>query len=78
MEFTTWGGLAAPKGTPRVAIDRLNAALAKAITAHAVRERYAQFNAEVIHTTPEAFGEHLRSEADRLKAIVDRAQIKID
>ena len=57
--FNYWHGLAAPAGTPRAIVDRLNSAVAGAADSKRVRSVMTPFQT-VSTTSPEAFGELIR------------------
>ena len=46
IDMVVWNALFAPKGTPPEVVEKLNAALQKAITDPASRERFLQLGAE--------------------------------
>jgi tripartite-type tricarboxylate transporter receptor subunit TctC len=47
FQFSAWNGFFAPKGTPRPAIEKLNAALQKALDDEKVRRRLADIGADI-------------------------------
>jgi tripartite-type tricarboxylate transporter receptor subunit TctC len=53
FEVMSWSGLAAPHGTPRPIVDRLNAEIRRAIAVPDVRARLESFGGDVHATTPE-------------------------
>lgn len=61
-----WGGIFVPKGTPRPTIDRLNAAMAKALAAPELKEQFAQQGSEPAASTPDELQRLLREDYDRL------------
>jgi len=61
-----WGGIFVPKGTPRPTIDRLNAALVKALAAPELKEQFAQQGSEPAVSTVEELQVLLREDYDRL------------
>ena len=52
FQFSAWNALFAPAGTPKPVIEKLNAALAKALDDEAVRNRLIGLGADV--ATPRA------------------------
>ena len=74
----SWYGILAPAGTPREVIERLHGAIIKAIRQPEVAKRLAAEGAEVIGSTPEEFGAHIRSEIARVGAVVRAAGIRIE
>jgi len=77
-EAGSWYGIEAPAGTPRPIIDRLNAVMVKALRQPDVAKRLAADGAEVIGSTPEEFGAHIRSELARVEKVVRAAGIRIE
>jgi len=78
-EATAWFGYLAPAGTPREAIDRLNAEIAKALESPDVRDRLAPGGlSELPGGTPERFGELVKSEIAKWSRVVKESGAKID
>jgi tripartite-type tricarboxylate transporter receptor subunit TctC len=73
-----WYGVAAPAGTPREMIARLNAELVKILAMPDVRERYANEGSETAPTTPEQFGAFIRAEVEKWGKVVRAANVKVD
>ena len=69
-------GMAAPAGTPRPIIDKLNAALNAALATDEVRQRLAIEGAEPQPTTPEAYGAIIDREVAMWSDLVKAAGIK--
>ena len=69
-------GLAAPAGTPRPIIDKLNAALNAALATDEVRQRLAIEGAEPQPTTPEEYGAIIDREVTMWSDLVKAAGIK--
>jgi tripartite-type tricarboxylate transporter receptor subunit TctC len=69
-------GMAAPAGTPRPIIDKLNAALNAALATEEVRQRLAIEGAEPQPTTPEAYGAIIDREVAMWSDLVKAAGIK--
>jgi len=78
FEVTTWYGLLAPAGTPKPIITRLNAALGRAMHAPDLQERLAGLATEPVTSTPEEFGELIRSEMAKWGRVVRDAGLKAD
>jgi len=69
-------GMAAPAGTPRPIIDKLNAALNAALATDEVRQRLAIEGAEPQPTTPEEYGAIIDREVTMWSDLVKAAGIK--
>ena len=76
--FNTWVGLYAPKGTPRAAIERLNAETAKALADPSVSERLIELGLEPSGSTPQALAARTRSGYARMAKMIKDVGIKIE
>ena len=72
---TSWFGVLVPAATPRELIMKLNAELARTMSAPDVRDRLAADGAEPTTGTPEQFGAFLRAEINRWTKVVKDAGI---
>jgi tripartite-type tricarboxylate transporter receptor subunit TctC len=78
FESAAWFGFLAPRGTPRVPIDRLNKEIAAAVADPAVRTRFTDFGAEPIASTPEEFGRYISTEVARWREIITKGGVTLD
>jgi tripartite-type tricarboxylate transporter receptor subunit TctC len=65
---SAWNALFAPKGTPKPIIEKLNAALVKALDDETVRKRLLELGSDIpdkAHRTPQALAELVSKEVDR-------------
>ena len=69
-------GSVAPAGTPKEAVDALNAAALKALADPEVRDRLLALASLPVGGTPAAFGERLRSETEKWALVIRTAKIK--
>ncbi len=76
FDISVWYGVLAPTGTPRDIINRLNAELIKAVSAPDMKPRMALAGVEPLTSTPEEFGNFIRSEAARFDKVIKEAGIK--
>jgi tripartite-type tricarboxylate transporter receptor subunit TctC len=76
FEASVWHAFIAPRGTPRAAVDRLNAEIRKALESADVRERLVAVGAEVSPSSPEELGALVRSERARYEKLIREANIK--
>ena len=77
--ISVWHGLWAPKGTPRDAVARLNAAVLDALADPATRSKLAELAQELPppeQQTSEALGAYQRAEIEKWWPIVKEAGIK--
>lgn len=75
--FATWTGLVAPANTPPAIVDRLFKEITKALNQPAVRDSFAK-QAMVVkpNESPEAFRQFIKNEIDRIRKVVQAADIK--
>jgi tripartite-type tricarboxylate transporter receptor subunit TctC len=78
FETTSWVGLVAPAGTPRPVVDKLNGALAKILSTPDMKQRFDAQSAEIVASTPEQFGELIKSETAKWGRIIREKNIHID
>ncbi|HKB72806.1 MAG TPA: tripartite tricarboxylate transporter substrate-binding protein, partial [Burkholderiales bacterium] len=78
FETTSWVGAIAPAGTPRPVIDRLNGTLARILAAPDMKEKFEVQSAEIVASTPEQFGELIRSETAKWGRIIREKNIRVD
>jgi tripartite-type tricarboxylate transporter receptor subunit TctC len=77
-EFMTWYGLAAPAGTPRPIIDRLNADLRKAMASPEVMEKLANIGGDLTVNSPDEFTAMIKSEVGRWHKLAKDTNLKLD
>jgi tripartite-type tricarboxylate transporter receptor subunit TctC len=73
-----WLGLLVPAGTPMEAVQRLNAAAAKALKEPAVREKLAPQGLEVVAHSVEEFEKQYRADYEKFGKLIRELQIKLD
>jgi len=69
-EADSFHGIAAPRGTPREIVDRLNREINAALADPRLKARLADLGAEVLIGTPEDFGRYLAQEIDKWGRVV--------
>jgi tripartite-type tricarboxylate transporter receptor subunit TctC len=70
LNYTTWYGLNAPKGTPKAITDKLNAVLVKALADPNVQQRIQSVGFIAQSSTPEQFGAFVSDEVAKWQKIV--------
>ncbi len=75
-EVTSFAGLAAPRGTPRPVIARLNRELREILGEPEMHKRFIDLGGEVRPSSPEEMGRHIANEVAKWQRIV--AEKKID
>ncbi len=81
MDIPFWHGLWAPKGTSKIVIARLHAAVTDAFAEPALRQRLAELGHEIPSgdlRTPEALGTFHKAEIDKWWPIIKAANIKAE
>ena len=74
----TWSGVIAPAGVPRSIIERLNAAINRAIASQIFRDRFASIGDEPAGGSPEDFAEVIRSDSAKWGDVIRRAGARLD
>ena len=78
FEMTQWYGLMAPSKWPKANIAKLEAEAIKATRSAAVRDKLAADTALAVGNTAAEFDAFIKSEQERWKPVIARAQIKPD
>jgi tripartite-type tricarboxylate transporter receptor subunit TctC len=71
-EINTWNALLAPKGTPSVVVERLNAAIAQAMKSPDLIQRFEREGATPVTSTPEQLNSFIATEIVKWGKVVDR------
>jgi len=74
----TWSGVVAPAGLPRPIVDKLNAAINRAIQSPAFKDRFATIGDEPAGGTPEEFAALIASDSAKWGAVIKRAGIHLE
>jgi tripartite-type tricarboxylate transporter receptor subunit TctC len=72
---SSWSAVAAPAGTPKEIIARLNSELSAILKSPEIQEKSTSVGAVIIGGTPEQFGEYLKSEIAKFARVVKEAKI---
>jgi tripartite-type tricarboxylate transporter receptor subunit TctC len=78
-EAGSWYGLAAPKGTPREIVTKLNAETQRIFNDPAFREKFLapSFIFSVV-SSPEEFAERIRTESAKWGKVIKDANVKVE
>jgi len=71
-------GIYGPKGLPKEVVDKVNAAVRKALEDPAVKKRIEDTGSIVLGNTPEEFAEQIRAEFSVYKKVVESAKLQLD
>jgi tripartite-type tricarboxylate transporter receptor subunit TctC len=72
---SSWSAVAAPAGTPKEIITKLNGELNQILKLPDIQEKSAAVGADPVGGTPEQFGEYLKSEIAKFARVVKEAKI---
>ena len=78
VDVQQWYGFFAPAKTPKPVIDQLNKALNQVLSDKEVVKRMEEHGADVETSTPEKFGELVKTELAKWKGVVQRAKLTAD
>jgi len=77
-EADTWTGIFAPVGTPAPVAQKLSAALRKAMSVEAVRERYRGMGVQVMDMTQAEFAAYVRADYDKWLKVARDGNISVE
>jgi len=77
-EATAWFGVGMPKGSPRAAIDKLNAEINRALADPGMQKKLADLGGRPIPGTPEDFGRVMAEETARWEKVVKASGAKAE
>ncbi|HEX3164145.1 MAG TPA: tripartite tricarboxylate transporter substrate binding protein [Pseudolabrys sp.] len=74
----TWTGVIAPAGVPRPIVDKLNAAINKALTSESFKEKFAKIGDEPAGGTPEDFAATIKADSAKWGEVVRRSGARLE
>jgi tripartite-type tricarboxylate transporter receptor subunit TctC len=77
FEGYDWNGVFTPHGAPAAVVQKLNAAINKALISPQVTSRFAELNVESRPTTPEEFRAYVDAQMELWSRVVKDANIKL-
>ncbi len=77
-EVAGWYGVLAPAKTPRPIIDKLNTEIVRILHSPDVQNRLVADGSEAVGSTPEQFGNHIKSEVAKWGKVIREAGIKAE
>jgi tripartite-type tricarboxylate transporter receptor subunit TctC len=81
FQVVVWHGVYAPRGTPREALDKVNAALRAALKDPDVAKRFAELGAQIVpesKQTPAGLRDWLKSEVDKWGPVIRKVGVYAD
>jgi tripartite-type tricarboxylate transporter receptor subunit TctC len=75
---TGWWGIAAPAGTPKAIVDRLNSIMNTGLKLPETVQRFEKNGLEVAPTTPQGFQDLIRSDLQMWNKLLTDAKISVD
>jgi tripartite-type tricarboxylate transporter receptor subunit TctC len=78
FEVGVWYGFAVPSGTPRPALERLNAEIVKALREPQVKERLEQLGLAIVADSPEHFARFVAEESEKMRRLVQASGARVD
>lgn len=78
FDVSSWFGLIAPAGTPPEVVNKLNAAMVKALDKPDVQLAFEKLGAVGVKTTPAEFGQFIKSEVEGWAPVVKASGAKVD
>lgn len=77
-ETVGWSGFAAPTGTPRDVINKLNREIVRVLDLPEVKERWAVLGAEPVGNSPDEFARYIRSEAAKWGKLIKALGLRLE
>jgi len=77
-EAGTWTGVIAPAGLPKPILEKLNAAINRAIASPTFKKRFAEIGDEPAGGTPEDFAKLIAADSAKWAEVVRRSGAKIE
>jgi tripartite-type tricarboxylate transporter receptor subunit TctC len=74
----TWSGVIGPANLPRPVVDKLNAAINRAIKSEAFVARFGSIGDEPAGGTPEEFASTIKNDLAKWKDVVQRSGAKLE
>lgn len=76
FDVSSWQGIVVPAGTPKPVIARLHRGLVNVMNSTEVKDKFAQFSALAVATTPEQFSAYIKEELARWQKVAQQAGVK--
>ena len=74
--MTSWNGIAAPVGTPRAIIDKLNGEITAVLKLPEVQDQFRQLGMETASSAPEEMADRLKTDVGRWRDVIGRLGLR--
>jgi tripartite-type tricarboxylate transporter receptor subunit TctC len=78
FEVSSWNGLAAPTGTPRPIVDKLNAEVNKILALAEVQRQLQLLGGQVVGGSSKQFADHVQAQIQKWRDVIRAARIALD
>jgi tripartite-type tricarboxylate transporter receptor subunit TctC len=78
FDASSWAGLMAPAKTPPAIVEKISAAVQRAVKMPDVAEKFKAVGATPVGDSPEHFAKYLKEDIGRWRAVVDKAGVTIE
>jgi tripartite-type tricarboxylate transporter receptor subunit TctC len=78
FEASTWTGIVGPAGMPPGVVEKLHAAIRKALSVEAVRERYRSMGVELMDMSQPEFAAYVRADYEKWRVLAREGNIVIE
>jgi tripartite-type tricarboxylate transporter receptor subunit TctC len=76
FDMSTWYGISAPAGTPRVVVDKLASAIAETLKSPGARDKLSKAGAEMFLKGPDEYAAYVREDAKRMLPLIELAGLR--
>ena len=77
-DISNWYGLAAPRGTPQAIVSKLNHEVSRVLNAADLRQTFEKEAIDVIGSTPDVFGDYLKTELVKWGHLVKSSGLRVE
>jgi tripartite-type tricarboxylate transporter receptor subunit TctC len=70
FDSSSWGGILAPAGTPKEAVNKLHGGVVKALEMPETKQKLDALGVQIVTSTPEQFGNYIKSETEKWAKVV--------
>lgn len=78
FQAMSWHGVAFPAGTPPSIVDKLSAAIQRAMASAEMQEKYAGGGSRAIAMTPQQFAAYIREDTERWAPVIRASGAKVE